>query len=302
MEIAHIYQIRNIINNKKYIGSTVSLPRRYYWHKRALKKGQHHSIALQRAWDKYGENSFVFEVIKICSKSERLIEEQNEINRYKFGEEIYNSAKIADKPPTFCGEEHPGSKLNWIQIKEIRKLYNEKGKTQQQLADFYGVKQGIVGMIVNNKLWFDSEYHPQETYKNENKSRGSGEDHHNAKFTNEQVADMREQYKIGKITLEELGKQYNSDKGIIWNIIQNNVYYDPTYNPPSRNEVKKRGKLNWEIIKEIRREFLETNITQQKLADKYEMTRGSMLQILNNQTWIDKEYINTRKRKQNNEN
>ena len=52
-EFAYIYQIRNIKNNNKYIGSTVNPKKRYLWHKCSLRKNQHHSIVLQKAWEKF---------------------------------------------------------------------------------------------------------------------------------------------------------------------------------------------------------------------------------------------------------
>lgn len=60
--IIGIYFIRNIINNKVYIGSSKNLYRRVYEHMRLLNNGEHHSIHLQRSFDKYGKDSFIVEV------------------------------------------------------------------------------------------------------------------------------------------------------------------------------------------------------------------------------------------------
>lgn len=60
-----VYQIRNIINNKRYVGSTINLYNRWATHKKLLNRGvDHHNRHLQRAWNKYGEDSFVFEVLE----------------------------------------------------------------------------------------------------------------------------------------------------------------------------------------------------------------------------------------------
>ncbi len=59
-----VYQIRNIKNNKRYIGSSIDIDSRWYRHKKHLRKGVHHSILLQRAWDKDYEGAFVFEILE----------------------------------------------------------------------------------------------------------------------------------------------------------------------------------------------------------------------------------------------
>lgn len=62
-----VYQIRNIGNNDLYVGSTtISFKSRWSGHRRLLRSNKHHSIHLQRAWNKYGEESFVFEVLTTC--------------------------------------------------------------------------------------------------------------------------------------------------------------------------------------------------------------------------------------------
>jgi group I intron endonuclease len=62
--ITGIYKIVNIKNGKMYIGSSKNIKRRWSVHKSALKNNNHHSVYLQRAWNKYGKENFVYEVIK----------------------------------------------------------------------------------------------------------------------------------------------------------------------------------------------------------------------------------------------
>lgn len=62
-----IYCIRNTLNNKRYIGSTHNFRVRRSAHFAALRKGNHPTRKLQRAFDKYGEAAFVFEVLERCS-------------------------------------------------------------------------------------------------------------------------------------------------------------------------------------------------------------------------------------------
>lgn len=75
---AGVYQIRNINDGKVYIGSTVTINGRWSRHKMHLNRGDHHSNHLQRAWDKYGANSFVFEPLTILEPY-NIIEIENKL-------------------------------------------------------------------------------------------------------------------------------------------------------------------------------------------------------------------------------
>lgn len=50
------------------------------------------------------------------------------------------------------GEKCPTSKLNQLQIDEIRELY-KCGKTQTELSRTYNISQGQIGRIVRNERW-----------------------------------------------------------------------------------------------------------------------------------------------------
>ncbi|MFA4834866.1 MAG: GIY-YIG nuclease family protein [Dehalococcoidia bacterium] len=88
-----IYTIKNITNNKIYIGSAINVEKRLLEHKYALKRGDHINNHLQQAWNKYGESSFVFEKYLSCTKQDLLFFEQlvidSSITRYG-SENLYN--------------------------------------------------------------------------------------------------------------------------------------------------------------------------------------------------------------------
>lgn len=75
-----IYKIRNVENNKVYIGSSLNLDRRFTDHKYILRKNKHHSPILQRAWNKHGESNFEFSIIEYCSEEELISREQYWLN------------------------------------------------------------------------------------------------------------------------------------------------------------------------------------------------------------------------------
>jgi group I intron endonuclease len=74
--ISGIYEIRNIVDGKIYIGSAVVIRRRISRHKTDLRGGSHHCSHLQRAWNKYGENCFVFSTLQVIEKIEELIKNE----------------------------------------------------------------------------------------------------------------------------------------------------------------------------------------------------------------------------------
>jgi group I intron endonuclease len=87
-----IYNIRNIINNDIYIGSASNLKNRWNVHRHKLSNNKHVNIHLQRAFNKYGSENFIFEVIEYVDKSNLIIREQNWID---FFQPEYNIRKVA---------------------------------------------------------------------------------------------------------------------------------------------------------------------------------------------------------------
>ncbi len=71
-----IYIIKNLVNGKVYVGSSVNLHRRWVVHKYRLKANKHHSIKLQNSWNKYGSDAFEFITIQLCKKENLITEEQ----------------------------------------------------------------------------------------------------------------------------------------------------------------------------------------------------------------------------------
>jgi len=63
-----VYEIENSLSMKRYVGSSVNIENRWRRHKTDLRKNRHHSQYLQRAWNKYGENSFAFNVLVVCER------------------------------------------------------------------------------------------------------------------------------------------------------------------------------------------------------------------------------------------
>jgi group I intron endonuclease len=63
-KIPGIYEIINLVNNKKYIGQSVDIRTRLNKHKSSLKHNRHHNSHLQAAYNKYGADNFRFNIIE----------------------------------------------------------------------------------------------------------------------------------------------------------------------------------------------------------------------------------------------
>ena len=70
-----IYKITNTLDGHFYIGQSRNLERRWYLHKNNATKVKVHYTVLEKAFKKYGIDSFEFEVIEYCPV-ERLNERE----------------------------------------------------------------------------------------------------------------------------------------------------------------------------------------------------------------------------------
>ena len=71
-----IYKIINIVNNKIYVGSSVNIKERKKRHFIKLKSNKHENRYLQNAFNKYGEENFIFEIIEYVENKNMLLERE----------------------------------------------------------------------------------------------------------------------------------------------------------------------------------------------------------------------------------
>jgi group I intron endonuclease len=84
-KIKGVYAIINMVNQKKYVGSSNNIKKRWISHKTRLNNSTHHSDFLQRAWNKYGKDNFTLIILEVLSSdntaSDIFIKEQEWIDR-----------------------------------------------------------------------------------------------------------------------------------------------------------------------------------------------------------------------------
>jgi group I intron endonuclease len=91
-----IYKIENIVDKKIYIGSSVNVESREYKHFWMLKRKSHDNNHLQNAYNKFGKDSFKFQIIEECGDDNLIIRENFYIDFYKsnISEFGYNLATV----------------------------------------------------------------------------------------------------------------------------------------------------------------------------------------------------------------
>lgn len=87
--ICGIYSIENIKTHKKYIGQSVNIKSRWYYHKRKLSLNIHDNDHLQKSWNKYGVDSFDFKILEKCHKKELNDKERYYIELYNTTDDDY---------------------------------------------------------------------------------------------------------------------------------------------------------------------------------------------------------------------
>lgn len=86
-----IYKIENLVNGKVYVGQTIKDPyRRMQTHLVCLRGRYHINRHLQNAFNKYGEDSFAFEIMENCTVEEIDDKEIRWISHYKKSVGSYN--------------------------------------------------------------------------------------------------------------------------------------------------------------------------------------------------------------------
>ncbi|HRI60690.1 MAG TPA: GIY-YIG nuclease family protein [Saprospiraceae bacterium] len=97
-----VFQIRNIVNNKIFIDSSVNLDKIWNRHRVELNFGNHRNTVLQKDWKEFGENNFKFEILSEIEQREdptidyareaKLLAQMFIEELQPFGEKGYNSS------------------------------------------------------------------------------------------------------------------------------------------------------------------------------------------------------------------
>ena len=145
-----IYQIKNKINGKIYIGSSINVERRFKEHKKLLSHNKHPNKHLQLSWKKYGESNFTFILLEEVLVESLLTKEQYYIDSYQsYNNDIgYNICKTA------------GNTLGYLFSEEskIKMSKSQQGIKKDSISKYIGVYQ-------DQNSWFCEIAHNRIKYK-----------------------------------------------------------------------------------------------------------------------------------------
>ena len=295
-----IYEIRNVLNNKVYIGSSVDIPERWNEHKRELSKNNHHSILLQRAWNKYGEENFKFNILEKYSENELLNREQYYLDLHMTYDRNkgYNIAKYASAPMKgrkhsketivllveglknrdesvwLRGEESPNSKLKDEDIPEIKRMIYE-GYKICVIADTYGVKPNTITQIKTGARWTHINTIYDDLIIKQPKQ----------KLTKEEIVEIKKLLVDNKLTITEISNKYDITFGMVSAIknLKSHKEVGSEFNKKLKTRHNVR-KLNEEKVIAIKR-MLEDEISFVDIASEFKVSEKTIRNIKNNKTW-----------------
>ena len=213
-----VYEIVNIITNERYIGSASRVGKsnslsgfyvRFDKHKLLLKNNKHYNIHLQRAYNKYGENNFNFNVLSICPPEYCIKLEQWFLDNLK---PEYNIRKIADS--------NKGIKFTAEHKEKLSKSI--KNSLKNKVDNSYRKRIGETLKIT--KLNKKNPYKRTEQGLIDNREKRRNHPHI-AKLDVEKVKDIKLMLK-NKHTMKECALKYNVHVGTIQAIKNELTWFD----------------------------------------------------------------------------
>lgn len=245
-------------------------------HNKNAKYGRDHAV--YNAIRKYG-NIEEFEVLEFMNPDDRESMYQREkywiayfnSNNPKLG---YNMTSGGDGVPDQKGCNSPKAKLNTEQFNNvIHDLKYDYSLTMPQIADKYNVTCDIISNINNGKNYIvdDIEY-PIRTREQVYNSYWALT---HSNFTEESLNALHKELEKGELSTREIAKKFNVTEVIVNNINSGRTFYNPKLNYPIKKTSKryKYHELNQEEIDEIFDLLLNSSLSQNKIADKYDVSK-----------------------------
>jgi len=187
-----IYKITCEKDRRFYIGASTNPHSRRLEHFNHLRKNKHHNIFLQRAFNKYGEEAFIYEVLESFEDEEMMWKREEELL-----EELsntYNMMPGGIRGPRMYGKDNPkfGKQIS----EQQRRLQSEAMSGENH--PFYGKKRPEHSELLKRN-------NPMHTHNID----FSGDKNPNAKHFGdyETIARLRESKKTWNEIASELGKK-----------------------------------------------------------------------------------------------
>jgi len=214
ISICGIYKITCLGNNKVYIGSSSDVKKRLSDHKNKLLKNRHENKHLQNTFNIYGQDKFLFEIIDIVDKEEKLYEFENQFfSLYKstnsnFG---FNIQIEPSRGPGLYGEQNPA--------------FGQGEKFSGELNHFYGKKHSEKTKQLISKANSGRAKTLEERAKLSAacKGKNAGEKHKCATLKDSEVSEIKKLYRDGWRN-KDLASKFNVSRSVIGYILTNRTW------------------------------------------------------------------------------
>ena len=234
-----IYMVINLINNKKYIGQSKNIKKRFQSHHLVDYKNPNncnYNTKFYQAIRKYGIENFQVEILQLCDEEDMDNLEIYYIKKFDTFKNGYNSTEggqfwspnvhsleaelkrkeTREKNKSLMSENHPRAKLTNQQVWDIRQRYIDGEPIKNIYQDF---KELYPNQQTFNRIVLGKTYVSVGNIPNKEQIR-----HTNARLTDVQVKEIRNSYKKGIISYKELGEKYNLSDSAIAAIVKRETY------------------------------------------------------------------------------
>lgn len=232
-----IYKIVNQVNGKMYVGKTkTTFKKRWYAHKYELRRGNYGCRILQRAWNKYGEENFKFEIIAEGNFTSKELSALEEIFIKLYGN--YNIKKVSKTSP---------------QSKETRQKLSKAHK--EIWSDSEYKKQRVKNMYTD--AW---DLYPEVVEYWRHKANGRGGNTHPG------TSKIQNKFKLARGIVDRMLTKIKQDSSI--NIVEGyskQAIYEYWSNPvnanqakykhPGRRDIAKTFNISEHIAEDLIKEF-----------------------------------------------
>lgn len=191
-----VYRIYCFKNKKSYIGSSTNISSRIQSHKSLLRRGKHHSLPMQYAYDKYGIDNFYFYIIEMCEHNKLEEIEKHYINFYN--SVAPNGFNIESNPKLSRHTFETRTKMSSKRIGENNPFFGKKHseKTKRKISES---RKG--------------KYKVTEDYRKKLRAASACK-----KLSDKDVRDILHYLKNQIYTAKELAAKYNITRSYIYDL------------------------------------------------------------------------------------
>jgi group I intron endonuclease len=289
-----IYKIKNLVNEKVYIGSAKCFKNRKREHLKLLRHNKHYNFHLQSSWNKYGESNFEFQIVQTVDDLNLLAKTETYWIRFF---DSANKNKGYNLVPTgfnMLGYKHTEESKSKMRMRRVGVKLERKRKEK--------IGKSVSSFRKNaTKEWKD-------LYSKKLSDSKLGERHHLNKLKENDVYVIKLLLRDTKLRQHEIASCFGVHRYTVSDIKNNKTWGHILISEEDKlNEswilfasktVKKRiesgvgagtkssrAKLNEDQVRDIKKRMKHTDIKNAELAREYNVSKECISSIRKNRSW-----------------